>query len=86
MITSYRKAVLRFTPERARWVSREVWHPQQRGEFDNEGNYILSFPYSNDIELVMDILRYAPDVEVIKPQELRKRVQQQLEKALSQYK
>jgi hypothetical protein len=33
-------AKLRFTPERARWVSAEQWHPQQKGRFDPDGSYV----------------------------------------------
>jgi predicted DNA-binding transcriptional regulator YafY len=32
------KAKLRFTPERARWVSGETWHGQQQSSYDNHGN------------------------------------------------
>jgi hypothetical protein len=28
-------ATLRFTPERARWVSVKTWHPKQRGCFED---------------------------------------------------
>ncbi len=69
-----REAVLRFGPEIARWVSRETWHPQQQSEYDAEGHYLLRVPYSQDTELVMDILRYGAEVEVIEPPELRARV------------
>ena len=61
------KAVLRFTRERARWVSHEIWHLEQESRFDEEGRYVLTIPYSNDIELILDIMRYGPDVEVISP-------------------
>ncbi len=69
-----REAVLRFGPEIARWVSRETWHPEQRSEYDDDGYYVLRVPYSQDTELVMDILRYGAEVEVIEPPELRARV------------
>ena len=49
-------AVLRFTPERSRWVADETWHPKQKGRFDGE-NYVLEVPYSDHRELVMDILK-----------------------------
>ena len=74
-----REAVLRFNPEIARWVSRETWHSQQRGEYDDSGNYLLRVPYSQDTELIMDILKYGPEVEVIEPAELRGRVKQRIE-------
>lgn len=79
-----RKAVLRFTPERARWVSEEIWHPQQEGCF-KDGCYMLTIPYSNSLELVMDILKHGTGVEVIAPDELRKEVADQLRAALTVY-
>ena len=79
-----RKAVLRFSPERARWVAEEHWHPQQKGHFEN-GHYILEIPYSDDRELVLDILKHGPDVEVLRPKSLRKRVLEQHLRAVAQY-
>jgi len=78
-------ARLRFTPERARWVASEEWHPQQRSSFDREGRYLLEFPYSDDRELVMDILRHGPEVEVLAPEDLRVKVRERLRAALEQY-
>ena len=68
------EAALLFSKERARWVSRETWHPQQDGELQFDGTYLLKFPYSREPELVMDILKYGADVEVLSPQSLRERV------------
>ncbi|MCP4433774.1 MAG: WYL domain-containing protein [Gammaproteobacteria bacterium] len=65
------QAVLRFSPILARWVSREQWHPQQQGRYDEQGYYILSIPYSDDTELIMDILKHGSDVEVLQPEPLR---------------
>ena len=48
-------AVLRFTPERARWVVDEQWHPRQAGRFLDDGRYELQIPYSDARELIMDI-------------------------------
>lgn len=78
-------ARLRFTPERARWVASEEWHPQQRSSFDREGRYVLEFPYSDHRELVMDILRHGPEIEVLAPEDLRLKVQETLRAALEQY-
>jgi predicted DNA-binding transcriptional regulator YafY len=55
----------------SRWVADEQWHPDQRGSFDGEGAWILEVPFSDSRELVMDILRYGPEVEVIAPDFLR---------------
>lgn len=78
------KAVLRFTPERARWVAEERWHPQQKGWFEKE-HYFLEIPYSDDRELTLDILKYGPDVEVMAPAALRRAVAEKLRAAARQY-
>ena len=78
-------AVLRFSPERARWVARERWHPEQKGEFDGEGYYVLSVPSADATELVMDVLRHGPEVEVLAPPELRAAVRERLRQARAVY-
>lgn len=78
------KAVLKFCAESSRWVSEEIWHPQQENRFE-DGCYILTVPYSNSRELVMDILRHGPGVEVIAPDTLRAEVAEQLRGALRHY-
>lgn len=78
-------AVLRFSPERARWVADERWHPKQSGELLPDGRYELRFPYGDARELVMDILRHGPEVEVIAPDTLRAEVKQLLQAALARY-
>lgn len=75
-------ATLQFSAERARWVSREVWHPQQEIKLQADGSCILRIPYSDDRELVMDILRHVPEVIVLSPPLLRQRIQALLEQAL----
>jgi predicted DNA-binding transcriptional regulator YafY len=78
-------AKLRFSPERARWVANEQWHPQQKGKLEPDGSYLLEIPYSDDRELMMDILRHGAEVEVIASAKLRKRIQQELRAALTRY-
>lgn len=78
-------AVLRFSPERARWVAKEQWHRDQEGRFLDDGCYELRIPYSNALELTMDVLKYGPDVEVIEPAALRDLVRGRLSAALAQY-
>lgn len=78
-------AVLHFTPRAARWVSEECWHPRQEGKFLGNGYYELCIPYRHDQELVMDILRYGSDVEVMSPEALRHTVKERLVNALGRY-
>lgn len=78
-------ATLVFTPERARWVAAEHWHREQEGKFLDDGSYQLRLPYSNDPELIMDILKYGPDCQVEGPAELREKVLGLLRAALGRY-
>lgn len=73
-------ARLRFTPQRARWVAQESWHPKQKGKTEADGSYTLSLPYSDHRELIMDILKYGAEVEVLGPAELRARVAEEASK------
>jgi len=75
------QAKLRFFPAIAREIASQQWHPEQRGEWDN-GDYLLNFPYSDDRELVQDILRHTPNVVVEGPTKLKKHVQDQLHAGL----
>jgi len=67
-------AELRFSPQRARWVAAEQWHPQQRSRTEADGSYVLELPYSDSRELIMDILKHGAQVEVIAPHDLRDQV------------
>jgi predicted DNA-binding transcriptional regulator YafY len=78
-------ATLKFTPEAARWVSAQNWHPKQRVRVEKDGSYILEVPYAEDRELVMEILRYGADVAVLAPTALRKRVADALKLAAARY-
>jgi predicted DNA-binding transcriptional regulator YafY len=78
-------AKLRFTPERARWVAQESWHPQQKGRLEADGSYVLELPYADDRELLMDILKFGAQVEVLGPAALKRRVRAEIGKMASRY-
>ncbi|MFZ4534902.1 helix-turn-helix transcriptional regulator [Propionivibrio sp.] len=80
-----RWATLRFSPERSRWVASERWHPQQKGSFLEDGHYELTLPYSNDPELLMDILKYGADCMVMAPDDLKTRVSDEIGKMAKVY-
>ncbi len=80
-----RWATLRFTAERARWVSAERWHSQQRAHFEDDGRFVLEIPFADDRELLMDILRFGRDVEVVSPADLRRRVAEEVQAMADNY-
>lgn len=77
-------ATLLFSPLRARWVASEKWHPNQIGRSLADGSYELKVPYSNDPELLMDILKYGADCEVVGPVELRRKVASEIKRMVRQ--
>ena len=78
-------AVLLFSPERARWVAAERWHRDQRSRFHEDGSYELRVPYNDPRELLMDILKYGSDVEVMRPASLRREIRARLAAAVARY-
>ena len=78
------KATLRFFPAIAREIAKQQWHPQQHGEWHGN-DYLLTLPYSDQRELVQDILRHSPNVIVESPSRLKNAVKRQLHMALEVY-
>lgn len=78
-------AKLVFTPKQARWVASEIWHPDQKVRFLEDGSYMLEVPYSDLREIALEILRFGPEVEVIEPPDLRGEVAERLKAAAARY-
>jgi len=74
-------ARLRFLPRVAHEIAAQNWHPDQQGTWENN-DYVICVPYAKDKELLLDIMRYAPDVIVESPPELRDAVIKRLQQAL----
>jgi predicted DNA-binding transcriptional regulator YafY len=78
-------AKLLFSSRQAPWVQAETWHPEQKSETTENGGYLLVVPYSDPRELILEILRYGPEVRVIEPVELRREVANRLSAAAALY-
>jgi predicted DNA-binding transcriptional regulator YafY len=78
-------AKLKFSPERSRWVQFEEWHPDQRKTINGDGSVVMEIPYSDEREILGDILRYGSDVEVVSPPSLRTSVLMIVEKMKTRY-
>ena len=78
-------ATIVFSAKAARWVADEHWHSQQQGRYLADGRYELRLPYSNARELLMDVLHYGSDAEVLEPPSLREQAKALLSLALSKY-
>ena len=78
-------AVLLFDAEAARWVREEEWHPHQKVAHLPDGGIQLEVPYSEPQEIMMDILRHGPHVEVVRPASLRSAVADAHRQAAERY-
>ncbi len=78
-------ATIRFSAHAARWVADEHWHSQQKGEWLADGRYELKVPYAKSRELLMDVLKYGPDAEIVAPLPLREEMKNLLQLALGDY-
>ena len=78
-------ATILFSAKAARWVADEHWHSQQQGRYLPDGRYELKVPYSAGRELLMDVMHYGSDAEVVEPASLREQARSLLGLALSNY-
>lgn len=78
-------AVIRFSPKAARWVADEHWHSQQQDRWLADGRLERRVPFSVGRELLMDVLHYGADAEIVEPVSLREQAKALLALALSRY-
>lgn len=79
------EVVLRFTPERSRWVKDEIWHEGQ-GEYPQKnGALIRTIMVSHEAEIMMEILKHGSQIEILAPQWLREKVAKEISSALKNY-
>ena len=78
-------ATLIFSANRARWVADEAWHPDQKFTWLSDGRYQLEVPYADERELIMDVMRHLPEVEVVSPASLKHLLVQHLEESIKKH-
>lgn len=78
-------AVLQFTPSRAQWVSKQVWHPDQKTRWLENGCYELQVPFTDARELVNEIMWHGDQVVITAPKLLREVLLEQLSRVTQNY-
>ncbi len=63
-------AEMEFTKTRSQWACNEVWHEKQVGNWSPDGSYHLKVPYTNENDMVSEVLHYGSDVKVHGPKSL----------------
>ena len=59
---------------RARWVQDEQWHPEQKITVHKDGSLTLEVPYSDERELLADVLAFGADVKVLGPKSFKEKL------------
>lgn len=80
-----KQVVLRFTPEKSKWISDQIWHRDQKSELLKNGSLELSFPVADFSEVAREILKHGSGVEVLKPEGLRQMVRTEAQKVAGLY-
>ena len=80
-----KEVTIRFPPEKARWITGQVWHKDQKTKFLKDGSLQLSFPIADFAEIKMEILKHGSGVEVIRPKALRDLIKDELKKMVRIY-
>ncbi len=69
---------LRFTPDRARWIREQHWHPKQEMVFEDDGSLRLSLPMADLREIKQKVLQFGAGVEVLEPAALRREIKEEI--------
>lgn len=80
-----KEVALRFSPDKAKWIKDQIWHPDQKARFLKDGSLELSFPVADFSEIKMEILKHGDAVEVIKPEGLRLLIEAEAESIVKAY-
>ncbi|MFH1704169.1 MAG: WYL domain-containing protein [Nitrospirota bacterium] len=76
---------LKFSPEKARWITGQVWHKDQKTKVLKDGSLELSFPVADFAEIKMEILKHGSGVEVMRPKALRELIEEEARKIINIY-
>jgi predicted DNA-binding transcriptional regulator YafY len=80
------QVVLRFTPEKSKWIRDRVWHKEQATRMLGDGSLEVSMPVAELSEIAREVMKHGSGVEVIKPSGLRELIRSEAEKVLNIYK
>lgn len=84
--TEIQWAKLQFNAKAARWIRAEIWHPDQKQTDLADGSLIMEVPYSDETEMVMDILRHGQNLKVTAPLSLELKIKEVLSNTMDLYK
>ncbi len=77
-------ATISLTGRAAEIVREQLWHPDQQIE-QIETGILLHLPVADDRELIMKVLQFADEAEVIAPESLREKIKERITAMANRY-
>lgn len=79
-------AKIKINSNKATWVVREEWHPNQKSHLSSDGWLTLEIPYCDKREILSEIMKLGENAVVLEPPDLKKSHIDTLKHSLSNYK
>lgn len=76
---------LSFTPDLAEEASKFNFHPTQKGKFEKDGSYVLTFKASGSKEIIWHVFKWGAGCKIISPKSLQTEYKKYLEENLKNY-
>lgn len=76
---------LLFSPELAPEASQFNFHPTQRGKYNGDGSYTVTFRASGSLEIIWHVFKWGSGCKIIAPKSLREEYKKCLEDSLNNY-
>lgn len=76
---------LSFTPDLAEEASKFNFHPTQKGKFEKDGSYTLTFKASGSREIIWHVFKWGAGCKILAPKSLQDEYKKYLEENLSNY-
>lgn len=74
---------LNFDATAAEDASNYNFHPTQKGKWEKDGSYTVTFKASGDKHIIWNLFKWGDTVKIIAPKELKKKYKEYLQKVLT---
>ena len=74
---------LNFDATAAEDASNYNFHPSQKGKWEKDGSYTVTFKASGDKHIIWNLFKWGATVKIIAPKELKKKYKEYLQKVLT---
>ncbi len=76
---------IKVSPESARWIREDPWHPDQKMKELKDGSIELSINAVHDMEIIPKVLNLGAEAEILSPASARKQMSEIISKLAKKY-